>query len=566
MVSGARTFSLEESFLAPHILNPPPTRHALLTFLLALAAVLHIGTAAWGDLFDGAEGQLAAGAREMLRSGQWLVPTNNGVPLLDTPPLAYWAVALSFKIFGVSATAAHLPIALAMIGSVAFTFLIGERLGGYWRGFAAGLMYLCSAGAFVVGRLVVPDAICSLFVLAAMYCALRGYQHRRIRRIWFAGFWAAAALATMTKGPAVLIFFAGSLLLLSLFFREARIRFPALLHWTHLLLFLLIVVPWFVWAQRNFPGFASHFFKPRMDWSEAARGWVPLVAWLFPALFLILPSLIFAARKIFRPGEMTVADALPLSWIEMAIVAELLLGGPHHFSALALGAGFALFAACAWERTARPLRIAGVALAFGIGITVMAAVHFRPTLVASLLDRSLSDTTWSSFRPLAQFAIGSFVIFGVAAIAMVWQRGEIMLLLALAAMVPTGFCLIESGARAMPFLSLAHAANYLNPRLGRNGEVLYEGSLRSGSSLAFYLEKGFFLVNERPGAFERDAFSQNKYLDEHFVLEAWERSDPIYLVVDETRVAYWRRLIIDRVHIYHQVTTCGSRVILSNQL
>src|SRR3954465_10293795 len=100
MVAGARTLSLEETFLPAHILNPPPTRHALLAFLLALAAVLQVGTAAWGDLYDGVEGQVAGGAREMIRSGDWLVPTNNGVPQLETPPLACWAVALSYKIFG----------------------------------------------------------------------------------------------------------------------------------------------------------------------------------------------------------------------------------------------------------------------------------------------------------------------------------------------------------------------------------------------------------------------------------------------------------------------------------
>src|ERR1700730_8073146 len=139
MVAGARSFSLEETFLSPQILNPPPTRHALLAFLLALTAVLHIGTAAWGDLYDGAESELAAGARGMLDSKQWLLPTNNGAPLLETPPFAYWTVALSYKTFGVSAAAARLPIALAMLGSVALTFLIGERLARYRRRFGAGL-------------------------------------------------------------------------------------------------------------------------------------------------------------------------------------------------------------------------------------------------------------------------------------------------------------------------------------------------------------------------------------------------------------------------------------------
>src|SRR6266404_4880782 len=179
MVAGARTFTLEDTFLSPQILNPPPTRHALLAFLLALAAVLHIGTAGWGELYDGDESRLAGCAREMVQSGQWLIPTNDGVPQLQTPPLAYWVVTLSYKVFGVSATAARLPIALAMIGSVALTFLIGERLAGYWRGFAAGLIHLCSAGTFVVGRMVTPDAIFALFISAAIYCAVCGYQHRK---------------------------------------------------------------------------------------------------------------------------------------------------------------------------------------------------------------------------------------------------------------------------------------------------------------------------------------------------------------------------------------------------
>ncbi len=64
MVAGARTFSLEDTFLEPQILNPPPTRHALLVVLLTLAAVLHLGTAGWGDLYDGVEGQFAGGERD----------------------------------------------------------------------------------------------------------------------------------------------------------------------------------------------------------------------------------------------------------------------------------------------------------------------------------------------------------------------------------------------------------------------------------------------------------------------------------------------------------------------
>jgi len=561
MVAGARTFSLEETFLSPQILNPPPTRHALLAFLLALAALLHIGTTAWGDLFDGVEGQLAGGAREMVASGNWLVPTNDGAPILDTPPLAYWAVALSFKAFGITAAAARLPNALATIGTVALTFLIAERLAGYLRGFAAGLIYLCSTGAFLLGRIVAPDAIGGLFVCASIYCLVRGYQHQKFRRLWFPGCWFGIALAFLTKGAAPLLVLAGTVVCLTVLFREARLRFRPLLHWTNLLLFVLIVAPWFAFMESQFPGFLSRFATRADAAMTLPRGQLlilHLACW-FPAIFLILPGLLFAPRKILRPDEVTFADRLPICWLLLTLAIALILGGE---ASTALLSAFALFAASAWERTSRPLRAVGIGLFLAAGLAIAGIIYFRPAVLGMPTDAEIT----LSLHPLAQFAIVSFVICATGAFIAIRQRGEITLVLALAAMVPAGCCLVEGRARVASFFSLAEAAKYLNPRLGRTGEVIFEGSLRNGNSLSFYLEKKFFFVGQPPGFFERDDDAQRKYLDEHFLLEAWDRSDPLYLIIDEKRVAHWRQLITDRVHIYHQVTTCGSRVILSNQL
>lgn len=567
MVAGARTFSLEDSFVPSHVLNPPPTRHALLAFLLALAAVLHVGTAAWGDLYDGVEGQVASGAREMVGSGQWLVPTNDGVPQLEFPPLTYWVVALSSKVFGVSPTAARLPIALAVIGTVALTFLIGERLAGYWRGFAAGLIYLSSAGTFVLGRLVAPGNLLSLFVAAALYCAVCGYQQKRFRTALFAGFWIATALATLTTGPVALFLIGGIVVILAFRFREARLRFAGLLHWTNLLLFIALVAPWFVWVHTQIPGFTTQFFGA-IDGQAifSGRNLGLLLAWWFPALFLVLPGVIFASRKIVRPNEPAMADALPLCWLGVSLFSGLLIGGQGGHPFMVAGPGFALFAACVWERMPRPLRATGVGLTLLIGLLITTAAWLHPALVETVLARPLSDAVWVSLRPLIQITVIALSLSALIALFVIRQRGEVVLVLALSAMVPVGFCLIESGSRAAPFLSVADAARYLNPRLGRAGEVVYEGPLRSGSSLSFYLEKKFFLLNQPANTLERDAASQAKYLDEHFLLEAWARSDPIYLIVDESRVSYWQRLIVQRVHIYHQVTTSGRRVVLSNQL
>ncbi|MDP9005261.1 MAG: glycosyltransferase family 39 protein, partial [Verrucomicrobiota bacterium] len=254
MVAGARSFTLDDTFLEPAVLDPPPTRHALFILLLALAAVLHLATVGWGDLYDGAEGQFAGGAREMLANQQWLEPTNNGVPHLHPPPLVYWLIILSYNIFGVSEIAARLPIATAMIGSIGLTFLLGERLAGYWRGFAAGLIHLCFAGTFLLCRAVTAEPVFSAFLAGAIFCAVAGYQRRRFRRAWFAGFWFCAGLACLSEGLEAVLYLGAICLLLAIPFREVRLRFRLLLHWGYLLFFLAIVTPWFVWAEIHFPG------------------------------------------------------------------------------------------------------------------------------------------------------------------------------------------------------------------------------------------------------------------------------------------------------------------------
>src|SRR2546423_172379 len=497
----------------------------------------------------------------MVQSGTWLVPTTHGPPVLDTPPLAYWAVALSCKAFGISAAAARLPNALATVSIVALTFLIAERLAGYWRGFAAGLIYLCSTGAFLLGRMVAPDALCGLFVCTSIYCVVRGYQHQKFRRLWFAGFWLGTALAFLTRGIAPLLVVAGTVICLTVFFREARLRFRPLLHWTNLLLFILIVAPWFVLMESQFAGFLFRF-ATRADAAIALPRWQLLflhfVFW-FPTIFLILPGLLFAPRKILRPDEVTFADRLPIYWLLVALGVALIFGDEV---STALLSAFGLFAACAWERTSRSLRAMGIGLCLAAGLTAAGIIYFCPAILGMPAGAEIA----LSLRPLAQFTIVSFLICSIGAFSATRQRGEITLVLALAAMVPAGCCLVEGRARVASFFSLAEAAKYLNPRLGRTGEVIFEGSLRNGSSLSFYLEKTFFFVGQPPGFFEHDDAAQRKYLDEHFLLDTWDRSDPLYLIIDEKRVAHWRQLITDRVHIYHQVTTCGSRVILSNQL
>src|SRR6201989_2210209 len=125
MTAGARTLGIEETLLEPPALPPPPTRHALLVIVIALAALLHVVTVGTGDLYSETEGQYAGAARERGGSPDGLLPTNNGIPRLQKPPLLYWLIIASYKILGVNEAAARLPIALAVIATVALIFFIG---------------------------------------------------------------------------------------------------------------------------------------------------------------------------------------------------------------------------------------------------------------------------------------------------------------------------------------------------------------------------------------------------------------------------------------------------------
>jgi 4-amino-4-deoxy-L-arabinose transferase-like glycosyltransferase len=293
--------------------------------LAAFVAVLWLATLPLRPLFNPDEGRYAEIPREMLASGDWVIPHLNGVVYLEKPPLQYWATAVALRVFGHNEFAARLYTALCAFGTLVVVGLAARRLWSSAAAYQAAAVLASMLLFLVLGQLLTLDMSLTFYLtlsltafllaqqpaVAAQEPGSRGAERRWMTaRRWMLLAWVAAALGVLTKGLVAAAIPAAVLVLYSLYSRDF-LPWRRLYLWRGLTLFLVITVPWHWLAARRMPDFLEFYFvhehlsrylTPSADREEP---W-----WFFATVFLVgsIPWTLSALRVMSESWRRRAAD------------------------------------------------------------------------------------------------------------------------------------------------------------------------------------------------------------------------------------------------------------------
>jgi len=195
-------------------------------------------------------------ARQMVHSGDWIVPRLRGELYLDKPILLIWLIALPSALVGnVTPLLARIPSALSAMGGIALTFYLGKRMFRDYRvGAIAGLILLSSQEYFWQSRTARTDMLLTFFILASLtsfYVAYEASGQKRFR--FFILFFASMSLATLTKGPPGILFPLGTSVLFLFIKKKLRVLLEPGFWWGGVV-FVGILCPWlFLYFTRVSP-------------------------------------------------------------------------------------------------------------------------------------------------------------------------------------------------------------------------------------------------------------------------------------------------------------------------
>jgi 4-amino-4-deoxy-L-arabinose transferase-like glycosyltransferase len=229
---------------------------------ISLLAIVWLGSLGWRHLIPSDEGRYAEIAREMLVSGNWIVPRYNGYLYFEKPPLQMWANALTFQLFGLGEWQARLWTGLTSFFSILLVGFTVYRIWGIRAGTISALVLASSPLWIIGGHFNSLDMGIAFFMSAALctlILALHAPEESREEKRWMLTCWAMMALSVLSKGLIGIVLPGFVLIVYSITGRDWHSW--KRMHWLWgIFLFFLITAPWFVLIAQQHPSFLNFFF------------------------------------------------------------------------------------------------------------------------------------------------------------------------------------------------------------------------------------------------------------------------------------------------------------------
>ncbi|MDR7130376.1 hypothetical protein J2X69_002726 [Algoriphagus sp. 4150] len=231
-----------------------------IVFLL-LALFIHFSQIGALSIYILDESKNAAAGFEMWKSSDWILPTFNGQPRYDKPPLHYYFFGLAYRFFGVTPFAARFFPALMGWLTVCLVYFTVNRSFGRLAALASGIVLLASVHWVIQFHLAVPDPFLIFFLTASLvfFVKYREGNHKKSNLRWMG---LTLGLAVLSKGPVALALVGGTILIFFLFQRKGfRKNLQSVLDPLAIAIFLLVALPWYfliawktdgVWIQEFF--------------------------------------------------------------------------------------------------------------------------------------------------------------------------------------------------------------------------------------------------------------------------------------------------------------------------
>jgi len=586
-----------------------PDKAKLLLWVMSAVVLLYVVANLQPVIYDETEGQYSGAAKEMLQRGDWLIPSNNGIPRFQKPPLVYWMMMSSMSVFGINEFAARLPNAIFTIGWIFATYLVGQHVLGPKGGIYSAITLASSAGFFVFCHLIMPEPFLAFFITMTIWCFFEAKAAPDHAGRWFRLAWIFMALACLTKGAHGAVYPLGAAFLCACFDKASRPFWKGLFFsFDGISCFFVLYVPWYLAVEHQYPGFIKdHFINEQLGHGLNKR-WPPtcnqvaLGTFIIQHFFFLMPMalLLPVAARAWCEGKNSEA-ARRIRHLEPDRFSKILLGGwfaitfltasvsarqdyytMSAWSAAAIWLGWAwitphrysrffYFIPCIVLIIAGVLGLAGAQMILHMtsGKEIIAIpIEERDHLWTAIQGFSLS--AWKTFLPMITSTSASLLIGGLMAAWLTWKRRRGAAGLVVAAAMAVPLLMAAQGFSAQEnYFSLAYSAKKINLVAHKDAIVVYNGEPNLASSLFFYLNRRVHWVEARPNADFAPrtlGIGRELYFTPETFAQQWKSERQVFLIIEESLLGRWAELLSLTENQKKPVHQSGTRIVIANHL